>query len=91
MKYLTNTLFRIFHYTKDDTEVIDVELPGVDPADVKITQENGRFYLNEARIAQGFNGNFYDLSAVKAELKHGLLTITIPRKKPNRQEIPLLT
>ena len=80
-----------FLYTQDDNTVIDVELPGVDPKDVKISHENGRIYLNDQVIAFGLNGNYYDMSAVKAELKYGLLKVTVPKKKPNRLEIPITT
>jgi HSP20 family molecular chaperone IbpA len=89
MKYLTYDFLRLFHYTKDDQEVLSAELPGIDPKEVKLTYDSGRIYLNNKQIAYGFNSSFYDFSAVKAELKHGLLTITIPRKKPVRTEIPL--
>jgi len=91
MKLYRCDFLDLFHYVKDGQEFIDVELPGVDPKDVKVTYDNGQVYLNDKQIAYGFNSNFYDFSGAKAELKHGLLKITIPRKKPNRTEIPIIT
>jgi HSP20 family molecular chaperone IbpA len=91
MKVYANEFFNLFHYSYPDYSSVDVELPGVDPKDVKVTYDNGQIYLNDKQIAYGFNSNFFDFSGAKAELKHGLLKITIPRKKPNRTEIPIIT
>ncbi len=40
-------------------------------------------------MAAGLNPKYLDLAACKADLKNGLLRVTIPQKKPQRTEIAI--
>jgi HSP20 family molecular chaperone IbpA len=88
---LTIPTFNKFQYTSNKDSVLDVELPGVDPKDVKVTYspDEGRVYLNGSVVGV-VNPKYYELGQAKAELKHGLLKVTVPQKQPERLEIPLL-
>lgn len=82
----------IYNRTENPTNTtFEVPLPGVDPKDVKVTYciDQGRVYVNGSVVLSGVNSKYSDLSAASAQLKHGLLTVTIPIKKPERFEIPL--
>jgi HSP20 family molecular chaperone IbpA len=74
-----------------NSTVFEVSLAGMDPKDVKVSYclDEGRIYVNGWVALSGVNSKYSDLGAAKAELKHGLLTVTIPIKKPERVEIPL--
>jgi HSP20 family molecular chaperone IbpA len=89
-KYQPVTTPNVFHYTSNKDTVVDVELPGVDPKDVQVTYspEEGRIYLNGS-VVTVVNPKYFEFGSAKAELKHGLLKVTIPQKKPERVEIPL--
>lgn len=87
MKFF-NTLY--LHDTTNGDYIVTVELPGVDPKEVKVTHSpnEGRLYLNESVIGVA-NSKYYDFNQAKAEIKHGLLKVTVPQKAPVRAEIPL--
>lgn len=68
--------------TEEGMAVTDVEVPGVDPKDIKVHVEGrsltvetpkGRAYMT---LGQRLNGD-----EVTASLKHGLLTIRIPKRE----------
>jgi HSP20 family molecular chaperone IbpA len=83
--------FNTFIYTKNTETVVDVELPGVDPKDVRLSYsaDEGRIYLNDVVVVSGILNKYLDITAAKAELKNGLLRVVLPQKKPTRLEIPI--
>jgi HSP20 family molecular chaperone IbpA len=82
-------LFNIFSTTREDRVIVDIELPGVDPKNVKLSYgDRGELYINDVGAGVLVTGK-YDLTKATAELKFGLLKVTIPEKKAVRAEIPV--
>lgn len=89
MSNLSAFRFRYLSYIQDKNAFIEVELPGVDPEKIKLTYcPDGTLYVNDLYLGMSLKKN-YDLNLAKAEMKHGLLKITVPEKKTIRQEIPI--
>ena len=65
------------YQVKEDGLVFNVELPGKSKEDVKI--------YNEDYILR----NKYDFDNVKAKMKNGLLTITVPQIKKTEKQIQI--
>lgn len=84
-------LIKIYAYTQEkdgkDFFVVDAELPGVDPASVKLSYTRNAICLNGSTLVR--IGEKFDLSQAKAELKYGLLTVTVPSSFQNAGEISL--
>ena len=84
-KYTTRNEYRAYVWH------VDVELPWVNPKEVKLTYcpEYGKIFVNDI-LVETVSPKSYDFAAVKAEIKHGLLSIEVPPKKSVRIEIPLI-
>jgi HSP20 family molecular chaperone IbpA len=79
---------RTFSYTKNDCLVIDIELPGTDPKDLKLSYFNHQsLYLNSRLVA--VIPKHFDTTQTKADYKYGLLHVEIPVVKPLVTEVPI--
>ncbi len=93
-------------WLSDDSVVVDIELPGVDPKDVDISVEGAELNVSGKRGAEaGDKGTAYHrrerargefrrtvrlpfrvaAEEVKAEYRHGVLRVTLPRVAEDRR------
>jgi HSP20 family molecular chaperone IbpA len=74
--------------SKDSEAVIEVEVPGVDPSDVKVKIE-GRSLSVETPKGDAYVtiGQRLDADSATANLKHGLLTVTVPKRDAKVVEV----
>jgi len=83
------------YQVKEDSLVFNVELPGKSKEDVKIYNED--YYINinveENKYIINYEDyilrNKYDFDNVKAKMKNGLLTITVPQIKKTEKQIQI--
>jgi HSP20 family protein len=74
---------------------IAVEVPGVNPNDVKISLENNVLTIQGTKLQTAFERRFtvpptVDTAAIKATYEHGVLTVTLPkveRARPRQIEV----
>jgi HSP20 family molecular chaperone IbpA len=85
-----NTALNYRIFTKDDAAVAEIEVPGVEPSDVKVRIEGRSLSVETPR------GNCYvtigqrlSADSAKANIKNGLLTITIPKREAKVVEISI--
>lgn len=82
---------------RDGTLHCEVDLPGVEEKDIKITVEDGYIMIAGSRKGAEFkyrfsHGNAYDVDKAEARLANGVLTLVIPSmEKPQPKEIKLLS
>ena len=73
----------------DKDYVMEVEMPGFDKKDVELKFESGYItnYIRRER-AVSCSRSYYmgdvDESQIKAKYEHGVLTVTIPKEKPEQ-------
>lgn len=86
-----NTALNYRILSEDHAAVAEIEVPGVDPADVKVRIEGRSLSVETPR------GNCYVTIGSRlapddssATLKHGLLTIRIPKRESRTVEIKVL-
>jgi HSP20 family molecular chaperone IbpA len=83
------------YQVKEDSLVFNVELPGKSKEDVKIYNEDYYIGINveENRYRISYEDyilrNKYDFDNVKAKMKNGLLTITVPQIKKVERKIEI--
>jgi HSP20 family molecular chaperone IbpA len=83
------------YQVKEDGLVFNVELPGKSKEDVKIYNEDYYIGINveENRYRISYEDyilrNKYDFDNVKAKMKNGLLTITVPQIKKAERKIEI--
>jgi HSP20 family molecular chaperone IbpA len=66
----------------DDNVYAEVEVPGVDPKEVAVRVEGRAIHVETPRGNTYFTvGARVDGDNVKASVKHGLLTLTIPKRQ----------
>jgi HSP20 family molecular chaperone IbpA len=66
----------------DDSVYAEVEVPGVDPKDVAVKVEGRAVHVETPRGNTYFTiGSRVDGDNVTASVKHGLLTLTIPKRQ----------
>ncbi len=66
----------------DDNVYAEVEVPGVDPTDVAVKVEGRAIHVETPRGNTYFTiGSRVDGDNVTASVKHGLLTLTIPKRQ----------
>lgn len=66
----------------DDNVYAEVEVPGVDPKDVTVRVEGRAIHVETPRGNTYFTiGSRVDGDNVRASVKHGLLTLTIPKRQ----------
>jgi len=83
------------YQVKEDGLVFNVELPGKSKEDVKIYNEDYYIGINveENRYRISYEDyilrNKYDFDNVKAKMRNGLLTITVPQIKKVERKIEI--
>ncbi len=66
----------------DDSVYAEVEVPGVNPKDVTVRVEGRAIHVETPRGTTYFTvGARVDGDNVKASVKHGMLTLTIPKRQ----------
>jgi HSP20 family molecular chaperone IbpA len=66
----------------NDNVYAEVEVPGVDPKDVTVKVEGRAIHVETPRGNTYFTiGSRVDGDNVRASVKHGLLTLTIPKRQ----------
>jgi HSP20 family molecular chaperone IbpA len=74
--------------TEDDAAIAEVEVPGVAPADVKVRIEGRSLTVETPRGSAYFTiGARIDAEHTTADLKHGLLSIRIPKRECKMVEV----
>lgn len=74
--------------TEDDAAIAEVEVPGVDPSEVKVRIEGRSLTVDTPRGSAYFTiGQRIDAEGTSAELKHGLLSIRIPKRDAKVVEV----
>ena len=81
-----NLNYRII--TEDDAAIAEVEVPGVAPSDVKVRVEGRSLSVETPRGSAYFTiGARIDSDHTTADLKHGLLTLRIPKRECKTVEV----
>ena len=76
--------------TEDDAAIAEIEVPGVDPSEVKVRMEGRSLTVDTPRGSAFFTiGSRIDADHTTAELKHGLLTISIPKRDAKVVEVKI--
>ena len=76
---------------QEDSVKVDVEVPGCDPKDVKITAEGRAIHVITPRGSCYFTvGARIDMDNIEASIRHGLLTLTVPKREAKRVEIKVV-
>ena len=74
--------------TEEDAAIAEVEVPGVAPADLKVRSEGRSLTVETPRGSAYFTiGQRIDADNINADLKHGLLTIRIPKRDAKVVEV----
>lgn len=74
--------------TEEDAAIAEVEVPGVAPSDVKVRIEGRSLTVDTPRGSAYFTiGQRIDAESTTADLKHGLLTLRIPKRDAKVVEI----
>jgi len=82
----SNLNYRVL--AEDDAAVAEVEVPGVAPADVKVRLEGRSLTVETPRGNAFFTlGQRIDADHTTANIKHGLLTIRIPKRDARIVEV----
>lgn len=83
-----NTVLNCQVNSEDNTALVEIEVPGVDPSDVKVHIE-GRSLSVETPKGNAYVtiGQRLDADNATANLKHGLLTIRIPKRDAKIVEV----
>ena len=74
--------------TEDDAAVAEVEVPGVEPSEVKVRVEGRSLSVDTPRGSAYFTiGQRIDAEGTTADLKNGLLTLRIPKRDAKIVEV----
>jgi HSP20 family molecular chaperone IbpA len=74
--------------SEKDASVVEVEVPGVNPEEVKVKLEGRQLSVDCPKGSVFFSlGTRIDASHATANLKHGLLTVRIPKREASSIEI----
>lgn len=72
----------------DDAVVAEVEVPGVAPEEVKVRLEGRAIHVETPRGNAYFTvGSRVDQDKVTASVKHGLLTLRVPKREARKVEV----
>jgi HSP20 family protein len=78
--------------SEEDASVVEVEVPGVNPEDVKVKLEGRQLSIDSPRGNAFFSlGTRIDTSNSTAKIKNGLLTIRIPKREATAVDIQVET
>jgi len=76
--------------SEEDAAVAEVEVPGVDPSEVKVRIEGRSLTVETPRGSAFFTiGQRIDADHTTAEIKHGLLKIRIPKRDAKIVEVTI--
>ncbi len=74
--------------SEDDAIVADIEIPGVDPKEVKVRVEGRTIYVESPLGNASFTvGSRIDHEQATASSKHGLLTVRVPKREAKTVEV----
>ena len=74
--------------SEDDAVVAEVEVPGVKPTDVKIRVEGRAVHVETPRGNAYFTiGSRVDSDQVTAAIRHGLLSLRVPKREAKIVEV----
>lgn len=77
--------------SEDDCVVAEVEIPGVDPKDVKVRIEGRAVHVETPRGNAYFTiGSRVDGDNVTATLRHGLLSLKVPKRESRTVEVKVV-
>jgi len=72
----------------EDAVIAEVEVPGVDPKDVKVRLEGRAIQVETPRGSVYFTiGSRVDQDGVTATIKHGLLSLRVPKRAARKVEV----
>ena len=72
----------------EDAVVAEVEVPGCSPSDVKVTCEGRAIHIVTPRGNAYFTvGARIDMDNIEASIRHGLLTLRVPKREARRVEV----
>lgn len=86
---------------KEDATVLEMDLPGVDPSELSVVTEDDVLLISRKvpvdcqhhsrgdSFTRKFSLDGIDHEAVTAQMKHGLLTVTLPKRAPKGRSIPI--
>lgn len=81
-----NLNYRI--HAEDDAAIAEVEVPGVEPSEIKIRIEGRSLSVDTPRGSAYFTiGQRIDAEGTTAEVKNGLLTLRIPKRDAKVVEV----
>ena len=77
---------------KDDELNMEFEVPGFSKEDFKITVEDLNLIIEGSTKSKKFNKSYkinegWDVSKTSAEVRNGILTITIPKKETKKSKL----
>ena len=73
---------------EEEAIVAEVEVPGVAPADVKVRLEGRAIHVETPRGNAYFTvGSRVDQDKVTATIKHGLLSLRVPKREARKVEV----
>lgn len=73
---------------EEDAVIAEVEVPGVDPADVKVRVEGRAILVESPRGNAYFTiGSRVDIDNVAASIKHGLLRLRVPKREARKVDV----
>ena len=76
---------------EEDAIIAEVEVPGVAPEDVKVRLEGRAIHVETPRGNAYFTvGSRVDQDQVTASVKHGLLTLRVPKREARKVEVKVL-
>ena len=74
--------------SEDDAVIAEVEVPGVNPKDVKIRVEGRAVHVETPRGNAYFTiGSRVDIDHVTASIRHGLLSLRVPKREAKMVEV----
>jgi HSP20 family molecular chaperone IbpA len=75
----------------EDAVVAEVEVPGCDPSDVKVNCEGRAIHVTTPRGNAYFTvGARIDMDHIEASIRHGLLTLRVPKREARKVEIKVV-
>ena len=73
---------------EDDAVLAEVEVPGVDPKDVKVTVEGRALLVETPRGNAYFTiGARIDMDHIEASIRNGLLSLRVPKREAKKVEV----
>ena len=74
--------------SEDDAVIAEVEVPGVDPKDVVVRVEDRAVHVETPRGNTYFTiGSRVDVDHVTASIRHGLLSLRVPKREARTVEV----